>query len=80
VVTQDIHDLPASEWGELPAVLEGSVVEVRIVCVHTFGLGVKVLAHGAYGHVNAPEVTDGRYTVEAASNWIGEVRARPCWA
>jgi hypothetical protein len=75
MVTHDIHDLPLSEWGELPTVLEGSVVEVEIVCAHPFGLGIKVLALNAYGHVNAPEATDGHYTVEVASTWIGDVRS-----
>jgi hypothetical protein len=73
-VTGDIHDLPPSGWGELSADLIGSVVEVRIVCVHAFGIGVELTANGSYGHVNSPRVTDGRYVVEEFSGTIGELR------
>jgi hypothetical protein len=74
VVGRDIHDLPLFQWGELGSDLVGSVVEVRIVCVHAFGVGVELIAQGSYGHVNPPRVTDGRFTVEEASKHIGELR------
>jgi hypothetical protein len=54
--------------------LVGCVVEVRILCVHAFGVGVELIPDGAYGHVNAPRVTDDRFTVEEASEHIGEIR------
>jgi hypothetical protein len=71
---QDIHDLPLSRWREVAPDLVGSVVEVRILCVHAFGVGVQLVPDGAYGHVNAPRVTDGQFTVEETSEHIGEVR------
>lgn len=74
VGTEDIHDLPPSQWGVLDPELVGTVVEVRILCVHPFGVGVHLTAQGAYGHVNAPRVTDDRFTVDDASRHIGEVR------
>ncbi|MFI2616586.1 hypothetical protein [Streptomyces sp. NPDC018584] len=71
---QDIHDLPVSEWGEISPDLVGGIVDARILCVHPFGVGVELIAHGAYGHVNPPRVTDGRFTIEEAEKYIGEVR------
>lgn len=70
----DIHDLPPERWGELSPELPGSVVEVRIVCVHAFGVGVELTSHQAYGHVNPPRVTDGHFTVEETARHIGEIR------
>jgi len=67
----DIHDIPVAEWGELPKSLIGQVVDVEILCVHPFGVGVRVVAADSYGHVNAPHVTDGLFTVEEASKEIG---------
>lgn len=74
VERQDIHDLPVSEWGEIGSDLVGSVVDARILCVHPFGVGVELIGQRAYGHVNPPRVTDGRFTVEEATRCIGEVR------
>ena len=71
---QDIHDLPVSQWGEVSPELVGHVVEVRILCVHPFGVGVQLTPDGAYGHVNPPRVSDGQFSVEGLSGNIGEVR------
>lgn len=71
---RDVHELPPSQWGKLDSDLIGSIVEVRILCVHPFGVGVELIAHRAYGHVNPPRVTDGRFTVEETARHIGEVR------
>ena len=70
----DIHDMPSSQWGTLGSELVGCVVEIRILCVHPFGVGVYLTAQDAYAHVNVPRVTDGRFTVAEASRHIGEVR------
>src|SRR6476660_2119809 len=74
VEEKDIHEVPPPQWGALDPKLIGRVVEVQIVCVHPFGVGVRLTAEGAYGHVNPPRVTDGRFTVEEASRHIGDVR------
>ncbi|WP_147455063.1 hypothetical protein [Saccharothrix australiensis] len=71
---RDIHDLPLSQWGQMSADLVGRVVEVRILCVHAFGVGVELTAQGVYGHVNSPRVTDGRFTIEETAKRIGEVK------
>jgi len=71
---QDIHDLPVSQWGEVSPELVGHVVDVRILCVHPFGVGVQLIPDGAYGHVNAPRVSDDQFTVEGFSASIGEAR------
>lgn len=54
--------------------LAGRVIEVRIVCVHPFGVGVRMSSHDVYGHVNAPQVTDTRFTVDEFASHIGETR------
>ena len=64
VETPDIHDLPLSRWGVMDPGLAGRVIDVRIVCVHPFGVGVRMSSHDVYGHVNAHHVTDTRFTVE----------------
>lgn len=74
VESRDIHDLPVSEWGQIVPELVGGVVEVRIICVHAFGVGVELTAQGAYGHVNPPHIPDDRFTVEEMSHHVGEVR------
>ena len=71
---RDIHDLPLSQWGQVGNELVGRMVEARILCVHAFGVGVEMTAQGAYGHVNPPRVTDGRFTIEETAKHIGEVR------
>jgi hypothetical protein len=71
---RDIHDLPLPQWGQMSTDLVGRVVEVRILCVHAFGVGVELTAQGAYGHVNPPRVTDDRFTIEEMAKHIGEVR------
>lgn len=55
--------------------LVGQVVEVRIVCVHAFGLGVRMVSLDVYGHVNAPHVTDGRFTVADFARHLGATRS-----
>lgn len=74
VEKQDIHELSLDQWGEIDSALVGSVVEVRILCVHAFGVGVRLQSSEAYGHVNPPQVTDGRFTVENEVESIGELR------
>lgn len=74
VIEIDIHDRPVAEWGETVSVHPGTVVRVRIICVHPFGVGVELIDHECYGHVNAPRVTDGRFTVEEFTKSIGKVR------
>lgn len=71
---RDIHDLPLSQWGQVGNELVGRTVEARILCVHVFGVGVELTVQGAYGHVNPPRVTDGRFTIEEMAKHIGEVR------
>ncbi|PPK63763.1 hypothetical protein V5P93_005632 [Actinokineospora auranticolor] len=68
----DIHDLPVSRWGHMSA--EGTVVEVRVVCAHHFGLGVQLTTNGAYGHIDVPRVSDGRVTTEDLIDHIGQIR------
>lgn len=71
---RDIHDLPLSEWGQMGPEMVECVVEVRILCVHAFGVGVELTAQRTYGHVNPPRVTDDGFTVEETSHHVGEVR------
>lgn len=71
----DLHDLPLSEWGRLDESLVGSVVEVEIVCAHSFGVGVRLLGEDFYGHVNSPRVTDGRYELGEALRLVGKRRS-----
>jgi predicted RNA-binding protein with RPS1 domain len=71
---QDIHGIPATQWGELDADLVGTVVEVRIVCAHAFGVGVELTAHRASGHVDIPSIKDGYVTLEIISEYVGELR------
>jgi hypothetical protein len=74
VEDRDIHDIPPPQWPELKAGLVGTVVEVKILCAHTFGVGVELTAHGAYGHVNPHNISDGDITLEEVSKCIGELR------
>jgi ribosomal protein S1 len=74
VIQGDIHDLPVGMWGELREELVGCVVEVEVVCVHPFGVGVRISGENCYGHVNSPQVTDGRFTVDEASMEIGHTK------
>ncbi|MEL3947657.1 MULTISPECIES: hypothetical protein [Streptomyces] len=74
VEAADVHDLPLSRWGRMSPDLVGHVVEVRILCVHAFGVGVELLDQGSYGHVNPPRVTDDRFTIDDMACHIGEVR------
>lgn len=71
---QDIHELPVSKWRQMGPDLVGSVAEVRILCVHPFGVDVELTTQGSYGHVNPYRVTDGCFTVEEMAHHLGEVR------
>ncbi|WP_434743241.1 hypothetical protein [Micromonospora sp. SH-82] len=53
--------------------LVGRTVDVRILCVHAFGVGVELTVNGAYGHVNPPRVSDDRFTVEETAKHLGEI-------
>ena len=39
---------------------EGLRVRAQVVCHHPFGIGLFVEAHDQYGHVDVPQITDGR--------------------
>ncbi|GAA3634399.1 hypothetical protein GCM10022223_60910 [Kineosporia mesophila] len=72
---RDIHELTPDRWGGLSPDLLGALVEVRIVCAHAYGLGVRLTSHGEpYGHVNIPEMADGRYPERMGSELVGAIR------
>jgi hypothetical protein len=58
--------------------LPGCVVEVWILCVRTFRVGVEVTTR-AYGHVNPPPVADDHFMLEEMASHAGEVRQASCW-
>ena len=56
----DMHDAGAALMvTEDEELAEGLLVAGRVVCHHPFGLGVHVEAHGQYGHVDVPQISDG---------------------
>jgi hypothetical protein len=71
---RDIHGIDPREWGHLGPDRVGEVMEVRIRCVHPFGIGVELVDEAAYGHVNVPSATDGVFTEDAFAGSVGEVR------
>lgn len=50
----DMHQAGSAEPAVLP---RGEVVDAEVVCHHPFGLGLHLPAHGAYAHVNVPEIS-----------------------